>query len=179
MIREKSVKRPREKQVKMTRQKDWMTPLVLIISILVIMYMFRSSLEGTHLTDCADNMRKVAVSALMYCADWQEFPRTVSEMREYCPSAMTVCPASETKKSYAIVKHSSDILLIKNIPFVAMTVIAVESDKDRAQFNDISWRHYGKRANFAFADGHVKAVKEDGFPVSGWVFDDSFWQNQQ
>ncbi|MEN6344023.1 MAG: hypothetical protein ABFE16_01900 [Armatimonadia bacterium] len=121
---------------------------------------------------CQSNMKQLGLALLMYCQDYDEkmpiADRWCDAVFPYCKNeAIFTCPADKEQWSYAM-NYKLSRQLMARIEQPAWTIALFESEPSRRNAWDkdapagaslASPPRHGDFNNFAFTDGHVKALR--------------------
>lgn len=121
---------------------------------------------------CMSNMKQLSLALLMYCQDYDEnmpiADRWCDAVFPYCKNeAIFTCPADKEQWSYAM-NYKLSRQLMARIEQPAWTIALFESEPSRRNAWDkdapagaslASPPRHGDFNNFAFTDGHVKALR--------------------
>lgn len=133
------------------------------------------------MVSCQSNLKQVALAAMMYCQDYDErmpiADRWCGALMPYCRNeAIFTCPADDDKWSYAMnYKLSRQPLAVVVSP--ASTYMLFETEPSRKDAYDkdtypgaslAAPPRHGEFNNFAFADGHVKAIAQSAVSFDGF-----------
>ena len=147
--------------------------VIAIIAILaaILFPVFAKAREKGRQTSCLNNLRQIVIAMRIYTHDHDQYfpsPETVWSDLNLPPKTL-YCPSqSKTVKGYGYNKFLNDQTLISVEEYVQPTkcVCFVDATGPIASGpGTVAYRHTGK-ANVAFLDGHVEALK----PVPGMVY---------
>jgi len=151
--------------------------LVMLLLLAAILFpVFARAREKARQTSCLSNLKQISLGVLMYAADYDEvhpmadnwsdavMPYVKNNQIFICPSA-----ADQTQRSYAY-NGGLDQTSARVIPQPALVAMAFDSQPgtNLSGGQDLVVSRHNEGANFAFADGHAKWVKDTNQNTLAW-----------